>query len=129
MDRPMPSSPIPSPVTADEVAAGGPPLRGGYPADFTLDLLARPGEETAAAEGVRGEGYTAPFSQYFQAVLDPAGGLVRFGPDLVFLALSLRLLRPESLARLSALSEEERRALVEEILAHVEEWVAAALPL
>jgi FkbH-like protein len=100
-----------------------------YLANFTVDLLARQVEERGAAEGVRVEGYTGPFGQYFQEILDPAGALARFEPDLVFLALSLRLLRPESLARLSALSEGQRRAFVEEVLAHVEEWVAAALPL
>jgi FkbH-like protein len=106
-----------------------PRVRVAYLSNFTLDLLPPQVETAAVAAGLAVEGYAAPFGQYFQAVLDGASELVAFRPDVVFLALSLRLLRPEPLARFGALPAAERRALVTEIVAHLEAWVAAALRL
>jgi FkbH-like protein len=120
----------PRPIPTAEAVAGrpGPRVKIAYLANFTLDLLPPYAEAEAAAAGLLAESYLAPYGQYFQAVLEPgeAHPLAAFAPDLVFLALSLPLLRPEPLARLSALSADERRALRDEILSHVEQWVAAA---
>jgi FkbH-like protein len=102
------------------------PLRIAYLSNFTLDLLPGQVEESAAAAGLQVEGYLAPFGQYFQAVLDGDSELARFRPDVLFLALTLRLLRPEPLARLGVLSAAERRELRDEILAHLAAWVVAA---
>jgi FkbH-like protein len=104
--------------------ASGPRVRIAYLSNFTLDLLPPAVEVRAAAAGLAVESYTVPFGQYFQAVLD--GSVAAFTPDVVFLALSLRLLRPEPLARWSALSEAERRAFREEVAEHLEAWVTAA---
>lgn len=96
-----------------------------YLGNFTLDLLPREVEKRAAADGIRASGLLAPFGQYVQAVLDPAA-LASPAPDVVFLALSLPLLRPEAFARFSALSAGERRALCDEVLEHVAEWARLA---
>jgi FkbH-like protein len=96
-------------------------------ANFTLDLLPRSLAVRAAAEGLRTAAYVAPFDQYVQEVLDPASGLHRFRPDVVFLALSLRRLRPDRVDAFAALSPDDRRALRKEIVEHLETWAAAAL--
>jgi FkbH-like protein len=126
-------------VPAEEAA--GAPVRIAYLSNFTLDFLPPYVAVRAAAAGLAVSSYTAPFGQYFQAVLDggdggdggnagditgTAGSLAAFKPDVVFLALSLRLLRPDPIARLHALSPDERRVLREEVAAHVEAWVGAA---
>jgi FkbH-like protein len=95
--------------------------------NFTLDLLPRFLAVRAAAEGLRTAGYVGPFDQHVQEVLDPNSGLQRFRPDLVFLALSLRRLRPERLDAFAVLPAGERRALREEIAGHLESWAATAL--
>ncbi|MEA2693532.1 MAG: hypothetical protein QOJ16_2919 [Acidobacteriota bacterium] len=102
----------------------GPRIKIAYLGNFTLDLLPPYFEVRAAAAGLQAESYSAPFGQYFQAVLD--GSVAAFEPDLVFLALSLRLLHPEPIARWGSLSEAERRAFREEVSGHLAEWVEAA---
>ena len=95
--------------------------------NFTLDLLPRALAVRAAAEGVRTAGYVGPFAQHVQEVLDPDSGLHRFEPDLIFLALSLRRLRPDRMDAFASLSPDDRRALRKEIIEHLETWAAAAL--
>jgi FkbH-like protein len=95
--------------------------------NFTLDLLPRFLAVRAAAEGVRTAGYVAPFDQHVQEVLNPDSGLHRFRPDAVFLALSLRRLRPDRFDAFATLSADDRRALREEIADHLETWARAAL--
>ena len=95
--------------------------------NFTLDLLPRILSVRAAAEGVRTAGYVGPFAQHMQEILDPASGLHRFRPDLIFLALSLRRFRPDLMDVFATLSPDDRRALRKEIVDHLETWAAAAL--
>src|SRR5215213_10299897 len=90
--------------------------------NFTLDLLPRFLAVRAAAEGLRTAGYTGPFDQHVQEVLNPDSGLHRFRPDVVFLALSLRRLRPQSLDSFAVLSADDRRALRDEIADHLTTW-------
>lgn len=93
----------------------------------TLDLLAPHVAVQAAGEGLRVAAHTGAYGQYVQEILAPAGPLADFRPDLVLLILSLRLLRPEPMARFSALSAAERMALRDEVLDHVAGWAQAAL--
>ena len=94
-----------------------------YLSNFTLDLLPRAVAKQAEAEGFRVGAYVGKFDQYMQEVLDGGSGLHRFGPDLVLLALSLRR-RLEAFAMLPAAARHELR---DEVLAHVESWIALAL--
>lgn len=95
--------------------------------NFTLDLLPRFLAVRCAAEGVRTAAYVGPFDQHVQEVLNPGSGLHRFRPGLVFLALALRRLRPDRMDAFATLSAAGRRALQDEIVQHLESWVAAAL--
>jgi FkbH-like protein len=109
-------------------AQGRPPaLRIAYLSNFTLDLLPRYVDVCCAREGVRVDSYVGGFDQYVQEVLDDGSPLCTFRPDLVLLALSLRLLRPDRMAGFGALTVEERRIFRDEVVAHVESWVSAAL--
>jgi FkbH-like protein len=104
-----------------------PDVRLGYLANFTLDPLPRWVDLHFAREGWRAAHYVGGFGQYVQEVLGENTGLAAFSPDLVLLALSLRLLRPEAWAAFAALSPAERRDLKEDVAAHVESWALAAL--
>ncbi|HYO14538.1 MAG TPA: HAD-IIIC family phosphatase [Thermoanaerobaculia bacterium] len=108
--------------------AGVPPdVRIAYLSNFTLDLLPRFVDVHCAKEGLRTEGYVGKFGQHVQEVLDEGSDLHRFRPDIVLLALSLRLLRPEPVAALLSLSPDERRDLREEVVAHLESWASTAV--
>jgi FkbH-like protein len=98
-----------------------------YLSNFTIDLLPRYVEVHLAREGLAAKGYIGGFDQYVQEVLDENSGLVRFQPDLVFLALSLRLLRPGPWAAFPSLGPGERRDLALEVVSHLESWASAAL--
>ena len=107
--------------------AGGPDVRIACLANFTLDLLPRHIDVCFAREGLRPEHYVGGFDQYVQEVLGEDTGLVRFQPDLVFLALSLRRLRPGPWAGFAALSPADRRDLRDEVVSHLQTWADAAL--
>lgn len=108
-------------------ARGTPDVRIAYLGNFTLDLLPRYVDVCAAREGLRAASYVGPFGQHVQEVLDDGSPLARFEPHLVLLALSLRLLRPEAVSAFSTLTAPERRHLKDEVVSHVESWVANAL--
>jgi FkbH-like protein len=106
---------------------GAPDVKIAYLSNFTVDLLPRYVDVCFAREGLRTASYVGGFDQYVQEVLDEGSGLARFQPDLVFLALSLRLLRPAPWANLPSLSADERRGLVLEVVDHLESWASAAV--
>lgn len=95
--------------------------------NFTLDLLPRYLDVHCAREGLRASCYIGKFGQYVQEVLDESSPLVEFKPDIVFLALSLRLLQPDRMASFSSMPAEERRNFREEIVSHVESWAERAV--
>jgi FkbH-like protein len=105
---------------------GGRDLRLAYLANFTIDLLPRWVDLCFAREGLAADHYTAGFGQYVQEVLGEETGLAAFQPDLVLLALSLRLLRPEAWAGFPRLSPAERRDLRDDVAAHVESTALSA---
>lgn len=107
--------------------AGAPDVKLAYLANFTLDLLPRHIDVCFAREGLRPEHYLGGFDQYVQEVLGEDTGLLRFQPDLVFFALSLRRLRPGPWAGFATLSPADRRDLRDEIVSHVQTWADAAL--
>jgi FkbH-like protein len=106
---------------------GAPDVKIAYLGNFTLDLLPRCVDLACAKEGLRAGAHLGKFDQYVQEVLDDSSTLVRWQPDVVLLALSLRLLRPDRMAAFPLLSAGERRELREEVAAHVESWATAAL--
>ena len=106
--------------------AGAPDVKMAYLGNFTLDLLPRYVEVAAAREGLVAGTYLGRFDQHVQEVLDERSALVDEVPDVVFLALSLRLLRPGRIGAFATLDAADRRALKEEVLAHVESWVESA---
>jgi FkbH-like protein len=107
---------------------GGPAdVKLAYLSNFTLDLLPRWVDVHFAREGLSAAHHLGGFGQYVQEVLGEGSGLARFQPDLVLLALSLRLLRPEAWASFASLSAAERRDLREDVVSHVESWALSAL--
>jgi FkbH-like protein len=106
--------------------AGEPAVRVAFLGNFTLDLLPRYVDVHCAREGLRAASYVGGYDQYVQEVLEEGSGLARFQPDVVFLALSLRHLRPGPWAAFPSLSAAERRELREEIVGHVESWASTA---
>ena len=96
-------------------------------ANFTLDLLPRYVDVHCAREGLRASFYVGKFGQYVQEVLDEGSELARFQPDVVLLALSLRLLQPERMAAFSSMPAEERRNFCEEVVSHLESWAERAV--
>lgn len=97
-----------------------------YLGNFTLDLLPRYVDVHCAREGLRAASHVGKFGQYVQEVLDDGSDLVRFQPDVVLLALSLRLLQPERMAAFSSMPAEERRNFREEVVSHLESWADRA---
>ena len=88
-----------------------PDVKVAYLSNFTLDLLPRYVDVYCAREGIRAGAHVGAFGQYVQEILDEDSPLIRYQPDVVFLSLSLRLLRPERMAAFSFLSAAERREL------------------
>ncbi|HKI03234.1 MAG TPA: HAD-IIIC family phosphatase [Thermoanaerobaculia bacterium] len=107
--------------------AGSPDARIAYLSNFTLDLLPRWVDVHFAREGLSAAHHVGGFGQYVQEVLGESSGLVQFQPDLVLLALSLRLLRPEAWAAFPGLSPAERQDLREDVVSHLESWALSAL--
>ncbi len=95
--------------------------------NFTLDLLPRCVDVHAGREGLRVGSYVGESGQYVREVLDEASPLIEFQPDVVLLALSLRLLQPDRMAAFSSMPAGERRDFRGEILAHLESWAEMAV--
>lgn len=102
-------------------------VRIAYLGNFTLDLLPRYVDVCCAREGLRTSSYVGRFGQYVQELLEEGSPLVQFKPDVAFLALSLRLLRPDLMGAFSSMSADERRNLREEIASHLESWASTAV--
>lgn len=109
--------------------AGGqaPDVKVAYLGNFTLDLLPRYVDVHFAREGLRTGCYVGQFGQYVQEVLDDTSPLIEFQPDVVLLALSLRLLQPDRMAAFSSMPAAERRNFREEIVSHLESWAERAV--
>lgn len=102
-------------------------LRMAFAANYTVEPIAARAAVHAAAVGLRLTTWTAPYGQYMQAVLDAKAGLVEFAPHVVFLSLAMRALAPQLHGSFPSLDAPARRAERDRILAHLDEWVRAAL--
>jgi FkbH-like protein len=103
----------------------GSKVRIAYLGNVTLSLLPPYPAVHCAREGWQAQAYIGHFGQHFQALHDAE--LAEFAPEIVVLALSLPLLRPDAMAHFTRLSPEGRRALCNDVLGEVESWVKQAL--
>jgi HAD superfamily phosphatase (TIGR01681 family) len=101
-----------------------PDLRIGLLGNVTLDLLPPFVTTHCARDGWLARAHVGGIGQEMQALASPE--LQDFAPDLLVLVLSLRLLRPDAMANFPALSDDQRRALRDEVLDHVEQWARIA---
>jgi FkbH-like protein len=101
-----------------------PDLRIGLLGNVTLDLLPAFVTTQCARDGWLARTHVGAIGQEMQALVAPP--LQDFAPDMLVLVLSLRLLRPEAMAGFAALSDDQRRALRDEVLDHVEQWATLA---
>jgi len=92
--------------------------------NVTLDLLPPFVAAHCARAGWLARSHVGGIGQEMQDLMSPA--LEEFLPDVVVLVLSPRLLRPDAMAGFTALSDEGRRALRDDLLDHVEQWVSLA---
>lgn len=102
----------------------GPQLRVAYLGNMTLDLLPPYVNANCARVGWLASTHMGHFGQYFQQLHAPE--FQGFDADIVLLVLSLRLLRPDAHANIGSLSESQRRALVDDVLAEVDAWIDQA---
>jgi FkbH-like protein len=105
--------------------ADGPEVRVAYLGNVTLSLLPPYPAVHCAREGWRVKAYIGHFGQHFQTLHDAE--FAEFSPEIVMLALSLPLLRPDAMANFTALPPEGRRTLCKEVLDEMEAWVRQAL--
>jgi FkbH-like protein len=103
----------------------GPEVRIAYLGNVTLGLLPPYPAVHGAREGWRIKSYIGNFGQHFQALHDAE--MSEFAPEIIMLALSLPLLRPDAMAHFTGLTPEGRRALCTDVLGEVESWVKQAL--
>jgi FkbH-like protein len=101
-----------------------PDLRIALLGNVTLDLLPPFLTTHLARDGWLAQAHVGGIGQEMQALASTE--LCEFAPDMLLLVLSLRLLRPEAMANLPALTEAARRALRDEVLDHVEQWATLA---
>jgi FkbH-like protein len=101
-----------------------PDLRIGLLGNVTLDLLPPFLTTHCARDGWLARTHVGGIGQEMQALVAPE--LQDFAPDLLVLVLSLRLLRPDAMATFPELSLDQRRALRDEVLDHVEQWATLA---
>jgi FkbH-like protein len=97
-----------------------------FAGNVTLDLLAPLVSVLAAREGMIIRGRVGGLGQHFREMLEPPAWLDELKPDLALLFLSLRLLRPDAVGGIGALSSDSRRSLCDEVLEHAAQWVDLA---
>lgn len=103
----------------------GPELRIAYLGNVTLNFLPPFVAVHGAREGWLAKAHIGHFGQYFQELRSQE--FAEFQPEIVVLVLSLRLLRPDAMAQMTALAPDERQALRDDVLDEVESWAKQAL--
>ncbi|HEY0837643.1 MAG TPA: HAD-IIIC family phosphatase [Azospirillum sp.] len=101
-------------------------LRIGYAGNIVPGVLTDYVELACAADGMAVESHVGAHGQEMQEVLSADSALRRFAPNLLVLAVSLRVLAPRLVHAYPTVPEEERRAAFDRILDHVLGWVRAA---
>ncbi|MGB7439935.1 MAG: HAD-IIIC family phosphatase, partial [Coleofasciculaceae cyanobacterium] len=81
----------------------------------------------AALESIWVGEYIGGYNQYFQEVLVPTSGLIKYEPDIVYLALSLRELSPDIYYDFSSLPVGERKGKLNHIISQLSDWVKVTL--
>jgi FkbH-like protein len=105
--------------------AVGPELRIAYLGNVTLNFLPPFVAVHGAREGWLAKAHIGHFGQYFQELRSQE--FTEFQPEIVALVLSLRLLRPDAMAQMTALAPNARQALRDDVLDEMESWVKQAL--
>ena len=104
-----------------------PQVKIAYLGNYTIEPLPDYIRSIAAFEEVTMGEYIGGYNQYFQEILDPASGLIRYDPNLIYLSLSLRKLDPNVYYEFSSITTEERKASFNHIIAQLCDWVKVAL--
>ena len=93
--------------------------------NVTLDLLPSYIAVHCARAGWLARTHVGGIGQEMQDLVSPS--LQQFAPNVIVLITSLRLLRPDAVARFTELSVSERQSLRDSVLDHIEGWVELAL--
>ncbi|WP_299656578.1 HAD-IIIC family phosphatase [uncultured Jannaschia sp.] len=104
---------------------GGSDLRIALMGNTTLDPFVPFLAVELARAGWRAATHVSPFGQYMQDLAAP--DFKSFDPQIVFLHLSLPLLRPDRVNAFAEMSADAVRALETDVLDEVERWTARAL--
>ena len=105
---------------------GAPGLKIAYLGNQTFEPLPDYLDVYGACYGFESSHYIGPYDQHFQEVLAESSGLRAFEPDVILLALSLRDMAPAIAADYTALSDDDRSAECDRILAQIKDWIGAA---
>jgi len=105
---------------------GPPTLKIAYLGNRTFEPLPDYLEVYGACHAVACSSYIGPYDQHFQEVLAEGSGLRAFAPDVILLALSLRDLAPALADNFTALSDADRQAESDRVVASVKDWIGAA---
>ncbi|MBV9170274.1 MAG: hypothetical protein JOZ81_09355, partial [Chloroflexi bacterium] len=90
----------------------------------TLDYVRAYLEVACRQVGLSPDFYMGPFGQFAQEILDPSGGLYRFAPDVVIVAIHGLALFPDLYDRFVDYDVEARRAMAGEVVEQVAELIA-----
>lgn len=103
------------------------PVRMAFLGNHTMEPLAARTAVHAAASGIGLGAWVAPYGQHMQAILDEGSGLRAHAPGIIFLNLTMRALAPELHSSFASLDLTARERERDRIIAHIDEWVGAAL--
>lgn len=103
------------------------PLRIAFLANFTINQLMDYVDGFSVRHGINTISYTGGYDSFFQEVLDSSGNLVKFNPEFIFAAFSLKKLSPEIYYNFNALSGEKRQTFQNKIMETIVEWTGHAL--
>lgn len=101
------------------------PMRLAILRSFTVEPLVPLLRAAAAVRGLDLEVWVGGFNAYAQDLLDPAGGLAAFAPDVVLLAVQTRDLVPELWDRFAELPPDGAAAAVDDAAGRIEGWLRA----
>jgi FkbH-like protein len=90
---------------------------------FTIEPVVPLLRAGAALRGVDVEVWTGGFNTYAQELLDPAGALAAFGPDVVLLAVQTRDLVPDLWDRFAGMPAGAAARAALEVVASLRQWI------
>ena len=98
-----------------------------YLGNYTIAPLPAYVGSLSAFEKIMVQSHIGGYNQYFQEVLAPNSEVIRFDPNIIYLALSLRTLSPEVYENFSSLSVAERKDRLNDIVSHLCNWAENAV--